>query len=141
MATSRLRGQKELNARLRAIKQSFKPIGRKWGRETVNLARPQVPSRTGATRRTLRLKRATMKRATVTGNYVAGFLDQGTGPHEIAPRRARRLVFQSGGATIFARKVHHRGIRALRFGQRAGREALRRVPAAEAIIREWNRAG
>ena len=36
---SHLRGKQELKARLRAVGQSFKPIGRKWADETVKTAR------------------------------------------------------------------------------------------------------
>ena len=54
----------------------------------------------------------------------------GTRPHVIRPRRKRVLKFQSGGQTVFARKVNHPGTRAnpflLRAAQQAGLNVRRR---------------
>jgi hypothetical protein len=35
---SNIKGKRELNARLRALKLAFKPIGRSWAKETVTLS-------------------------------------------------------------------------------------------------------
>lgn len=137
---AKLKGTDDLRKRLRAIGQTFKPLGRKWGRETVALSRPQIPVVTGKTRRSLRVRHANMKRATVYGSFVAGIIDRGAQPHTIKAKRAPRLVFQAGGRTIFARSVHHRGVRGKRYASRAGREALRRVGMAQALVDQWNKA-
>jgi hypothetical protein len=137
---AKLRGADDLRKRLRALGMTFKPLGRQWGRETVALSRPQIPNRTGKTRRSLRVRHANMKRATVYGSFVASIIDKGAKPHEIKARKSARLVFQAGGRTIFARSVHHRGVRGKRYAGKAARTALRRVDMAQQLIDQWNRA-
>lgn len=137
---SRLRGTKELQARLKAIGQAFKPIGRKWADETADSARPKVPVVTGRLRGSFRRRNATMKRATVVGHYTAYFVDKGTVPHVIRPKRARGLVFEGRSGTVFARKVHHRGSRAQPFREKAAREGLRRTDMSGELIELWNSA-
>lgn len=41
----------------------------------------------------------------------AGYVEFGTGPHEIRPRNAKALRFTVGGQVVFARVVHHPGTR------------------------------
>ena len=136
-----LKGGPELRARLKAIRQSFKPIGRNWADDTVRLARPRVPVRTGRLRQSIRRRNATQRRATVVAHYTAFFVDKGTKPHDIKAKRAKGLVFEGrGGRTIFAPKVRHRGYAGRPFRDRAAKEALARNPAAEEIIKAWNRA-
>jgi hypothetical protein len=137
---SNIRGKAELNARLRALKLAFKPIGRSWAKETVTLSKPQVPVRTGKTRRSLRVRHANQRRATVYGSFVASILDKGAKPHTINAKPGKHLIFSAGGRTIFARKVHHRGVRGRRYATRAAREALRRTPMAQHLIDQWNQA-
>jgi hypothetical protein len=134
-----LRGGKELKARLRAIKVAFKPIGRDWADDVVELMKPHIPEKTGKTKRTVRRRNATMKRATVVGSHVNYFLSSGTVAHPIAARRAPRLVFTAGGRTIFAKRIQHPRTTALRYRERAAHEALRRRPMAAGLIKEWNR--
>lgn len=135
---SRLKGAPQLRARLKSLKVAFKPIGRKWGQEDVRLNRAHVPVRTGRLRRSFRVRHNSQKRATVYGHFTAYFIDKGTKPHIIRPKRASRLVFQSGGQTIFARKAAHRGIRARPFRARAAREALQRTDVPQALVDAWN---
>lgn len=48
------------------------------------------------------------------------FIERGTRPHTIRPRRGKFLVFQGAdGRTVFAREVHHPGTEAHRVLQRA----------------------
>jgi hypothetical protein len=135
-----LQGGNALRARLKAIKVSFKPVGKAWADETVVQMRPRVPNKTGRLRRSFRVRNASMKRATVVGHFTAYFIDKGPKPHDIRAKRAGHLVFQAGGRTIFARKVHHRGYRGRPFRQRAAEEALRRNPMAAEVIKQWNEA-
>ena len=136
-----LKGGRELRARLNALSTAFKPIGRNWADDTVRLARPRVPVRTGRLRQSIRRRNASKKRATVVAHYTAFFVDKGTKPHDIKAKRAKGLVFEGrGGRTIFAPKVRHRGYAGRPFRDRAAKEALARNPAAEELIRAWNRA-
>jgi len=137
---SSIKGTKQLNARLRAIKQTFKPAGRAWADETVKLMRPAVPQRTGRLRRSFRVKNSTQRKATVAGHYSAYFVDKGPKSHNIKPRKAKMLSWRDGGQTIFAKRVHHPGYRGQPFRQRAAEEALRREPLAAQMIDLWNKA-
>lgn len=64
-----------------------------------------------------------------TARYVMAHHD-GARPHVIRPRRKKALKFQSGGKTVFAKKVNHPGNRAnpflFRGGQLAGLRMRRR---------------
>jgi hypothetical protein len=135
-----LQGAPELRHRLKAIKQTFKPVGRQWATTTAQLTKPQVPERTGKGRRSVRVKNASQTRATVAAIYYVGILDKGARAHKIEPKRASRLVFQAGGRTVFARKVHKPATRGRGFAIRASRESLRRHPMAETLIKMWNDA-
>jgi len=137
---SQLKGAKELRARLKALKVSFKPIGRKWGRAAITAGRPMVPVKTGRLRRSMRILSATEKKARVGAWYTAYFIDAGVKPHTIRGKRGNPLVFQGRHGTIFARAVHHRGFRARPFRKRMAEEGLRQTPLAGEIIDAWNKA-
>ena len=136
-----LKGGRELRARLNALSTAFKPIGRNWADDTVRLARPRVPVRTGRLRQSIRRRNASKKRATVVAHYTAFFVDAGPKPHVIRAKKGRFLAFEGrGGNTIFAPRVRHRGYRGRPFRRRAAIEALKRNPMAEEVIRAWNEA-
>lgn len=135
-----LKGTRELRSRIRALGQAFKPLGKDWADETVKLMRPQIPVATGKTRRSVRRRNASMKRATVVGSFVNYFLDKGPVPHPIRPKRARMLRFQAEGRTVFARSVRHPGFRGLGYRNRAARAALRHTATAQALTDAWNEA-
>ncbi len=137
---SSLKGSRELRARLAAIKETWKPIAKTWGKADVQEMRTRVPVRTGKLRRSFRVTSATGKRVRVGGFYTAYFVDSGPKPHVIKAKGKGRLIFQAGGRTIFTRAVHHRGYRARPFRKRAAEEALRKNPMAQTVIDEWNRA-
>lgn len=139
-ARMRVKGTPELRARLRAIKTAFRPIGRKWGTATVRHARPIAPRKSGAGARSIRVRTASQRRATVVANYYMAILDRGSKQHVIVPRKAGRLVFQANGRTVFARKVTKPAMRGLGFGKRAAKEGLRDTPMAAELIRLWNEA-
>lgn len=144
MATRmRVRGVPQLQNRLRLIKTAFKPIGRQWGTATARNGRRTnaFRDRTGRGRKSIRLRTATTKRATVVATYYIAILDKGSRQHTIVPRKARRLAFQSDGNTVFARKVTKPAARGLGFGKIAGRKALREVPYAAELVRLWNQGG
>lgn len=137
---STLRGGPELKARLRAIKLSFKPIGKAWAESTRDAAKPIVPVRTGKGRLSVRVKNASQMRATVSAVYYLAILDKGSKAYSITPRNKNTLVFQSNGRTIFAKKVNKPAQRGLGFGRRASAEGLRKHPMALEVIRQWNEA-
>ena len=138
MAT--LKGGPELRKRLRDIKLAFKPIGRKWGRASIIAGRPMVPVKTGRLRKSMRILSATQTKARVGAYYTAYFIDAGTKPHDITPKKFRALVFKGRNGTVFARKVHHRGMAARPFRKRMAQEGLRNTPMAGEIIKAWNDA-
>jgi hypothetical protein len=137
----KIKGSRQLRARLHAIpKKAPARIGRAWAQETARAARPMVPVRTGALRRSIRVGRTSAGGATVVANRTAFFVDRGTRPHDITPKRKKGLVFQGKKGTIFARKVHHRGTRAKPFRARAARMGLRRADMERQVIAVWNEA-
>lgn len=60
-----------------------------------------------------------------TNVAYAGYVNDGTRPHDIRPRNARALRFRVGGRTVFARVVHHPGTRPRPFLDRALLEVSR----------------
>lgn len=135
-----IRGARELHARLRAIERARRPITRTWSTETAGAMRQMVPVRTGALRRSIHPGRVTEQDGAVLANSSAFFVDKGTKPHDITPRKADALVFKGRNGTVFARKVHHRGSRARPFRVRAAREGLRRTHMDDLIVKAWNGA-
>jgi hypothetical protein len=135
-----LQGGPQLRARLKAIKEVFKPVAREWAKETVKAGRPMVPGKTGRLRRSFKVKSVSGKRAVVGGHYTAYFVDKGPKPHIIKAKKAKGLVFQGRNGTVFARSVNHRGYRGRPFRQRMAEEGLRRTPAAEEVVKLWNQA-
>lgn len=145
-----LRGSRELQARLDNVALSFFDIATHWQREAIAVARPRIPARTGATRRSLRAVpvgaktknarggRAALLQARVEGSYIGYFVDRGVKPHEIAPRRKKALRWEGGQGTIFASRANHPGYRRRPFRARMAREGLRRTPMAEALVKRWN---
>ncbi len=135
-----LKGAADLKKRLNAGRLAFKPLGKEWADDYVQLAKPSVPSRTGRLRRSFRVQSSTKTRARVAGHFTAYFIDAGPKPHTIKAKGNGRLIFQAGGNTIFTRQVHHRGYRARPFRVRVAREAMRRNPPSKALIDAWNKA-
>jgi hypothetical protein len=136
-----LRGGPELRRRLKAIKTVFKPIGRNWAEDTVRLASSRVRTKTGKTKRSIRVKNASMKKAAVEAKHGARFLEAGAAPHQLTPRKFTAMKFtpKSGGIR-FTKKARHPGMRAQPFLHDSARDALARNPMAEELIRLWNQA-
>ena len=134
-----LTGKQQLNARLKAIRQTFKPIGKNWAEDDVRENRARVPVRTGRLQRSFRVRNASQRKATVVGHFTANFVDAGTKAHEEKAKHGN-MVFTAQGRTIFTKRVHHRGSKAQRFKRAAALEALRKNPMAEELIKQWNSA-
>jgi hypothetical protein len=135
-----LKGGDDLRARLKALKKAFRPIGREWGRASINAGRPMVPVDTGRLRRSMRILSASEKRTRVGAHHTAYFVDKGPKPHAILAKSGKRLAFQKNGRTVFARKVNHRGYRGRPFRKRMAEEGLRQTPMAAELIKQWNEA-
>jgi len=137
-----LHGSRELKRRLKAIRTVFKPVGKSWAEETASLARSRVKVRTGRTKRTIRVKNASMKKAAVEAREGARFLEAGAKPHEMKARKMQAMTIGSGAAGLprFAKKVHHPGARKQPFMHESARDALQRTPMAEELIELWNKA-
>jgi len=131
---------RELRARLRAIGLAFKPIGASWADETAKLYRQHTPVRTGATRKSIRRRNATQRRATVVGSFKVRFLSTGTRQHIEVPKSKRTLRFESGGRTIFAKKVNHPRTTGSHYLRRDALAALERHPMATELVKQWNEA-
>lgn len=132
-------GATQLRARWKAIGLAFKPLGKKWADDTVHLAQARVAVRTGATRRSIRRKSATQKRAVVEARWGARFIEHATRGHDIKPHKARVLRWEASG-TIFAKRVHHPGTRAQPFLEPAAKESLRKNPMRDEVLKAWNQA-
>jgi hypothetical protein len=57
-----LKGKRELNARLKALRTVFKPIGKAWGKSAVAESRSRIPVKTGKLKRSVRVTSATQIR-------------------------------------------------------------------------------
>jgi len=90
-------------------------------KETVKHARGTklFKNRTGATRATIGSAIAG-DHGIVSAEGAAHWLENGTRPHEIAPKAGGLLVFQVNGSTVFTRKpVNHPGTAERPFMQQA----------------------
>lgn len=135
-----LKGSRELRRRLKAIRTVFKPVGKKWGEETVRLAKSRVPVRTGKTQRSIRIKNASMRKAAVQATWGARFIEQGTKPHPIKPKRFKALKWSQNGQPMFAKKVSHKGTKGKPFLRNSAREVLDRSDMLNELIQLWNEA-
>lgn len=145
-----IKGSPELKARLKAIAtNTFKPGGRDWADEAVALGRSRVgsyhmPYSQNVLVPSIRRKSATAKRALVTGSFHGYFVDAGTRGAGLQSR-ARRASKQKHGPTFFARQARKPkrrggGYDARPFRSWMAREALRRKPLTDAMIKAWNEA-
>lgn len=135
----KLQGGAALSHRLRAMSDAPRGVSGSWSDEYVQAARPMIPVRTGATRRSVTRGQVTSRGAEIIGSFVAIIIDRGSKAHTIEAS-GRRLRFQDGSRTVFARKVDHPGTRAEPFAKRAAREAADRTRFADIVIGLWNRA-
>lgn len=100
------------------------------GRRVVNRAKILAPVDTGRLRSSIRMQppRLFSLRPSVTVGsdvFYAPFVNDGTRPHQIRPRRAQVLRFTVGGQVVFARVVNHPGTKPNPFLDRALQEIAR----------------
>lgn len=102
------------------------------GRQVVQRAKVLAPVRTGRLRSSIKAEppRIFSLRGSLTiGSNVeyAGFVNDGTRPHRITPRRSGGVLrFVVGGRVVYARVVNHPGTRARPFLDQALREVAAR---------------
>lgn len=136
-----LKGGPELKARLRAVGQAFKPLGKEWGTDTAERLARYTPRVTGKTARSYRVRNASTRKATVVGSFVALILSAGQKEHAEAPRTKHALRFyDKGGRPQFSKRVTHPRVAGLNFRGRAAHEALEANSPLEAVIKSWNEA-
>lgn len=153
-----IEGLRPLQARLRAIGDT-EGLARQLGLETVREAKLRVARKTSTTGRTIRLSHVDRNSATVSVGGAGAFLEFGTRPHIIRPRKGKALRFPARGvsttlggrvrtgalrklgsaAYTFARVVHHPGTKAQPFLIPAAKAAIAKVGGGKLIAR-WNRA-
>lgn len=151
-----LEGYRPLQARLTAI-GTTKELMRLMGLETVRGAKHTVARKTGTTGRTIRMVGASDDRVTVEVRAAGPYLEFGTRPHLISPRKGRVLRWPAQGTPVtlggrvrksaqglkgayrFARSVRHPGTKAQPFLIPAARAAAAIVGVSK-LIERWNKA-
>lgn len=144
--------------RLNALAQANlrKGILARVGVLAVREAKALVPRKTGNLDRTIRLGPVNDERALIYAGGIrnvgyAAYVEFGTGPHVIVPKRAKVLAWggnrrlsgtlRSGAkATNFARKVNHPGTRKKPYLVPGAKAAMRKAGLRDAIVKAWNDA-
>ena len=156
MATTfTITGQRQLQARLRAIGEAPQDMLREVGIRSVAEAKKIVPRRTGNLGRTIRIGSLTDTHVEVKagGQLNVGYaaaVEFGSRPHVIRPKKAKVLAWGGartlGGrlragsrATNFATVVNHPGTKPKPFLIPAFEHALKLVGLSQ-IVRRWNQA-
>jgi len=91
-------------------------------------ARKNVPVRTGVLRASIEKGGLGNQLYVSMGNaraYYAPYVEYGTRPHVIYPRRAQALRFEVRGKTVFAKYVRHPGTRPRYVMRRSVEEVLK----------------
>lgn len=155
-----IEGMDKLQRRLDAVAEAPKAIPRMWAPIAVRGAKLTVRRKTGTTGRTIRAVRVTDTEATMTVAAAGPYLESGTRPHIIRPRRAKALRWPAKGVGVtlggrvkasqlrklgrgayaYARVVHHPGTKAYPFFFRSARAALEIVASSGTITERWNSA-
>jgi hypothetical protein len=147
--SGRLIGQRQLNRRLEAISKP-RPMLREVQLRAVAEAKKRVARATGHTARTIMPGPTTPTFTIVEAAGAAVYLEFGTRPHVIRPRRASVLSWTANkrlsgrartasGRRFFARRVNHPGTKAQPFLVPGAVAAVKAV-GLDVLIDEWNRA-
>lgn len=150
--SGRLVGQDKLERRLNAIGEA-RPLLRTVQLKAVAEAKALVARKTGHTARTIVPGSTGPTFTIVEAAGAARWLEFGTRPHVIRPRRARSLSWPAdaggrrlsgrartaSGRRIFARKVNHPGTKAQPFLVPGAVAAIRSV-GMDSIVKAWNEA-
>lgn len=146
-----IKGVPQLRARFEAIKPN-PDLMRGLALSATREQKLLVPRKTGNLGRSIGIGRVTSTYAETraTASYAA-FVELGTRPHTIVPRRAKALRFavggnatlsgrpRSGSSVIFTKRVRHPGTRAQPFMVPGAKRAVEQL-GAEPIVKAWNDA-
>ena len=136
-----LRGGRQLNARLTALSNIGTEFMTRLGLRAVLYQKQLVAVRTGNTRRTIRLAKVTRRSATTSVQGAGAYLESGTRPHVIVPRKKRALRFKASGGVVFAKRVNHPGTKAQPFMVPGARKAISEADGLrDELIKKWNGA-
>jgi len=109
MAEVRVEGLKEFVNYLRELPRRLRRLIPELTRELFDIIYSAAPERTGFLRRSMSYS-VTDRGAEISAEApYAGFVEFGTRPHMIFPRRATALRFEKDGRVIFAKYVRHPG--------------------------------
>lgn len=149
--SSKLIGSAALIRRLNAIGKA-QPVLRQVQIVAVKEAKQRVARKTGHTGRTITPGDLGPNFAIVQAAGAAPFLEFGTRPHTITPKRKTVLSWTEGkrlsgrnrtgraaGGRVFAKKVRHPGTRPQPFLLPAAVEAVKQV-GLQPIVDAWNSA-
>lgn len=147
-----VKGVNELRSRLTAIKPN-PGLMRSFALAAVREQKLLVPRRTGNLGRSIRVGAVspTFAETVATADYAA-YVELGTRPHVIVPKRAKVLAFpadrasatlsgriRAGGRPVFAKRVNHPGTRAKPYMVPGAKKALDDL-GVEAIVEAWDGA-
>jgi hypothetical protein len=147
-----LDGLPQLNRRLKAIGMT-EGLLKSIQLQAVREAKELVPRKTGYLARSIGPGSLTRSFAIVHANAgYAAFVELGTRPHVIRPKRKRVLSWpaagsarlsgrtRNGGTRVFARRVNHPGTKAQPFLVPGARKALSGAGFKNIVTRQWNEA-
>ena len=152
-------GMRGLRRRLKAVGKTGEELLEDWPIRTVRNAhkRHEPHKKTGTTYRSVQPGPRSRDSASVEAGGAAVFLEYGTRPHDILPRRGTVLAWapdaanrRLSGATrkgtpssalVFARRVRHPGTKPDPFMVPAGEDALAEIMHTHPVERNWNKAG
>ena len=150
-----IEGIEALRRRLKAVGDNKTALGL-IATQGVAEAKQLVPRKTGNLGRTIRVGTVTSSSAQVLAGGTANvgyalYVELGTKPHTIVPRRARVLAWGGGRtlggrlrkgsrATNFARKVNHPGTKPHPYLVPGVQRALRKAGLKKAIVQAWDKA-
>lgn len=83
-----------------------------------------APVRTGLLAGSVKIEKRELYAVVGPTAYYAPFVEFGTKPHMIYPRRARALRFEVGGEVVFAKRVSHPGTQAQEFVKQAVKDTI-----------------
>lgn len=153
------RGLSNLRRRLKAVGDGRAILGQ-LQTDTTYEAKKRVARKTGNTGRTIRPGYLTASEALVRANGAAPFLEYGTKPHVIRPKKGKALRFPAAGvgttlggrvrtgevrrlgagAYVFAGEVKHPGTKPQPFLMPAAKAAAEKRGLRDTVIELWNKA-
>jgi hypothetical protein len=154
----RVEGLRALQRRLDAVASTPQILLEEWQTRTVEEAknRHRPNKKTGMTSASIQLGQRSRDDAEVTAGGAAVYLEYGTEPHTIRPRRARMLAWAPDGANRrlsgrtrkgtkssdmrFAGVVHHPGTKPYPFLVPGAKAALDKVDWPAKVVKRWNGA-